>query len=242
MSAGTDVTLGLTPAAVDDPRSASYSTPTWVGVGLFRVGAGSPLTHLLMGRPTRTSRASLSNMFPVASNSSFSVNPRSERYCPMPNALARSFALGARNPSGIPFSCIHCAVSSALRSLPGWCASLLAGCLLAMMPWNPSRTCSGIVRVMARMILQCAMLSMLPLYRRKSGWNWYADGLTPWQGLRPRIMGGMSLRGPRPLDDLLSHPSSHGGGRPPRTVHRSFAGGRVEKNMRFLVYGEKRLA
>ena len=55
MSAGTGANLGLAPAAVDDLRNASYSTPTWVGVGLLLVGTGSPLTHLLMGHPTRTS-------------------------------------------------------------------------------------------------------------------------------------------------------------------------------------------
>ena len=55
-------------------------------------------------------------------------------------------------------------------------------------------------------------------------------------------MGGMSLRGPMPPVDLLSHPLSHGGGRPPLIAHWFSAGGKVEKKMRFLVNGEKRLA
>ena len=153
MSAGNGANLGLAPAAVEDSRRASYSIPTWVGVGVSLVGTGSPLTHLLMGHPTRTSRASLSNMFPVAPNSSFSDNPRSARYRPMPNALARSFALGARKPIRTQFSCIHCAVASTLRSLPGSRVTLPGSPLLAMMPRNPSRTCSGIARMIAGMIL-----------------------------------------------------------------------------------------
>ena len=153
MSAGTGANLGFAHSAVDQSRSASHSIPTWLGVGLARGGIGSPLTHLLMGHPIRTSSASLSNMFPVASNNSFSERLKPVSYCPMPKALARSLALGAQKPSGAPFSCIHCAVASALRSLSGSRAPLLVGPLLAMMPRNPSRTCGGIVLMMAGIIL-----------------------------------------------------------------------------------------
>ena len=41
MSAGTGANLGFAPSAVDELRSAPYSTPIWVGVGVTRAGIGS---------------------------------------------------------------------------------------------------------------------------------------------------------------------------------------------------------